>query len=448
MYLQKRWKLVSRLVALAVIFVMVIGLTVGCGSSQGATNNSNQSDTQKETPKEAPKDAPKDAAAGKSEQGLHKLTQEDIVGIFSANTEAAYQDQTMKEGVKSVDIKDVQLTEEEKQKIRAMKLKIGIEQDHLDDAMKWVQQAIKDQCKDLNIEVKSVWIAQAQDNISQMTDYQRIEAIAQNYDCIFTPVTDAATSSDVLKKIMKKTKVGFLLSIPFGLDWNDPNFAGASDIDAYKAGIYSAKAAVKILNGKGTIGTIGYINGKKGSVQTCTQRYKGWDKVLKENPDIKVVEKWFDDPAQTKAVVSSLLSSNPDIKVLLIDWANPPADQAQQVFKERGLKPWKDIAMVTIDFDNTIIVPMAKDGPDNNYTGAFISQTWYTAGANQVKLFAKKVLYGDKAPKYVVSPPLPVTTFDNLKTHATKVIPQGFQVPSDIMNLKDSWPLGVEDQWK
>jgi ABC-type sugar transport system substrate-binding protein len=239
-----------------------------------------------------------------------------------------------------------------------------------------------------------------------------------------------------------------LLSVPFGLDWNDPNFIGISDIDAHQAGVYSAKAAVKILNGKGAIGTIGYINGKKGAIQTCAQRYKGWDEVFKENPDVKVVQKWFDDPAQSKSVISSLLSSNPDIKVLLVDWANPPADQAQQVFKERGLKPWKDISLVTIDLDNTVSIPMAMSGPDNNYTGAFITQTWYGAGANLVKLYAKKLLDAQKAPKYVVSPPLPVTTWENLQTHYTKAVPKDWQIPAEIMNLKNPWPLGVEDQWK
>jgi ABC-type sugar transport system substrate-binding protein len=382
--------------------------------------------------------------------GLHKLTQQDILDIYSPTSDAVYQDTTMKTGIKSAALKDVQLTEAEKAKIRTMKLNIGIEQDHLDDAMKWVQQAIKDQCADLGITVKSVWIATAMDSgsISQLADYQRIEAIAQNYDCIFSAVTDTSTSSDILKKIMKKTKMSLLLSVPFGLDWNDPNFAGISDIDAYTAGIYSAKAAIKILGGKGTIGTVGFIAGYKGTINTCYQRYRGWDKVFAENPGVKVVQKWFDDPNQTKAVVSSLMSANPDIKVLLIDWANPPADQAQQVFKERGLKPWKDISMVTIDFDNTVIVPMAKDGPDNNYAGAFITQTWYAAGANMVKLYIKKLLYGDKAPKYVVSPPLPVTTYNNLRTHAELVVPAGFQIPAEITKLTNQSQLGVSNQWK
>lgn len=432
MYRAKKRKSSLRLIALSLVFVMVMALA-GCGSSQ--------SGDQKVTPKDG-------STASTSDQGLHKLTKEDVVGIFKTGTESVYQDASMKQGVKATDVKDIQLTEEEKQKIRGMNLKIGFELDHMADAMLWMQRGVQDVAKDLGITVKDNWIASAQNNMAQAEDYQRIEAIAQNYDAIFTLPTDTATSGEILKKIMKKTKVGFFASVPLGLDWNDPNYLGVSDTDAYQAGVYSAEAAIKILNGKGTIGTIGYINGKQGSVMTCAQRYAGWDKVLKANPNVKVVQKWFDNPAQSKDVISSLLASNPDIKVLLVDWSNPPADLAQQVFKERGLKPWKDISLVSIDLDNVISVPMAKTGPDNNYTGAFITQDWYGVGANMINMYAKQLLTQNKAPKYVVSPPLPVTTWNSLKTHQSLATPAGLQIPPEVMNLKDQWELDIEKQWK
>lgn len=428
-----------RFIALLVATAVLAGIISGCDTTAPIKSDVGAPASASTAP---------DADTASDPGGLYKLTQDDILEIYSTQTDARYKDDTMSDGVKPSDLSKIQLTDEEKDKIRAMNLTVAIEQDHLDDAMKLAQQAIKDQCADLNITVKDVWIATAQDGASQMTDYQRIEAIAQNYDCIFTAPSGVANSSEILKKIMKKTKVGYLLSVPFDLDWNDPNFAGISDIDAYQAGVYSAKAAIKILNGQGTLGTIGYINGHTGAIQTCAERYRGWDDVFAQNPDIKVVQEWFDDPAQSKAVTSGLLSANPNVKVLLIDWANPPADQAQQAFKERGLVPWKDISLVTIDMDNTITVPMALDGPNNNYAGAFISQTWYSAGANLVKQYAKHLLYGNDAPKYVVSPPLPVTTYDNMRTHFEKVVPAtGFEIPKQITELQNQWPLGVEDIW-
>lgn len=446
-------KRTKKILALGLSCMMMIASAAGCGStqSQPADQPAAQTAETQQNPSAEPtgQDETKDSA----EEGLHKLTQQDILDIYDPVVKAEYKDDSMSEAVKSGTGADLKLTEEEKDKIRSMNLKIALEQDHLDDSMKLIQQAFRDQCEDLNIELSDIWVATAQDGASQMEDYQRIEAIAQDYDAIFTCPSDAAMETEILKKIMKKTKLGCMLAVPFDLDWNDPNFIGITDIDAYQAGIYSAEAAVKILNGQGKIGTIGYINGKNGTINTCYQRYKGWDDVLAKYPDVEVVDEWYDDPAESKSVITGLLASNPDIKVLLIDWANPPADNAQTAFKELGYEAWKDISMVTIDIDNTITIPMATDGPDHNYTGAFVAQTWYTAGANLVKMYCKNLLAeetGETYPKFVVSSPLPVTVYENLKTNFTYCVPESvteIPVPAEIDALENQWDLGVEDIW-
>ena len=241
----------------------------------------------------------------------------------------------------------------------------------------------------------------------------------------------------------------FLCSAPFGVDWkNNHNFVGVVDADGYLAGVYSAEAAIRILNGTGKLGVVGFVGGREGTFHTVYERYRGWNDVFKKHPEVKIVQKWFDDPAKAGEVVSSMLAANPDIKVLLIDWANPPANQAETIFRQRGLKPWKDIVMVTIDLDNTVVVPMAKSGPNNNYTAAFVTQTWYNVGKLWGLIFAKHMLYGNKAPKYVVSPPLPITVWNNLKTHYIKAVPADYPIPPEVKRLTNQWPLGVKDQWK
>lgn len=421
-------KKIQSLMHMSITIIVIAALFAGC-TSPAKKNEANQDN------------APTDG------KGLYKLTQKDVLDIYEKGIQMQYQDIHMKAPVKSASLADIELTDAEKEKIRAMKLKIAFEKDALDDAGKWQLQGAKEVADDLGIEIKDTWIAADKTGVNQLDDYQRIEAIAQNYDAIFTLPIDLAATSELLKKIMKKTKVGFLASAPFDLNWNDPNFIGVSDADGYMAGVYSAKAAIKIVNGQGKIGKIGWVNGKNGSFHTVQKRYEGWDSVFKKNPDVKVVEKWYDSPVNAKQVISSMLASNPDIKVLLIDFANPPADQAQAILKERGLKPWKDIAMVTIDLDNTITVPMATSGPDNNYTAAFVSQTWYAVGKNLIKLYAKHLLDGDKAPKFIASPPLPMTTWNNLKTNYKAAVPANFVIPKEITELPDQWPLGVEDQW-
>lgn len=421
-----RTKKLGSFIRSSISFIVIAALMAGCTSP--ATQNSNDSSSSEKA-------------------SLYKLTQEDVLEIYDEGTQMKYQDIHMDEPVESATAEEVELTEEEKEKIRAMDLKVAFEKDALDDAGKWQLQGAQEVADDLGIEIKDTWIAADKTGVNQLDDFQRIEAIAENYDAIFTLPVDLAATSEVLKKIMDKTKVGFLASAPFDLDWNHPNFVGVSDADGYMAGVYSAKAAIKIANGEGTIGKIGWVNGQNGSFHTVQKRYEGWDSVFKENPDVKVVEKWYDSPVNAKQVISSMLAANPDIKVLLIDFANPPADQAQAILKERGLQPWKDISMVTIDLDNTVAVPMATSGPDNNYTGAFVSQTWYSVGKNLMKLYAKHLLYGDEAPKFVASPPLPITTFENLKTNYETAVPSNYEIPKEVTDLKDQWPLGVEDQW-
>jgi hypothetical protein len=64
------------------------------------------------------------------------------------------------------------------------------------------------------------------------------------------------------------------------------------------------------------------------------------------------------------------------------------------------------------------------------------------------EIYAKHLLYGDKAPKYVVSPPLPMTTWENLKTHYVKAVPSDYPISPEVDKLTNQWTLGVEDQWK
>jgi ABC-type sugar transport system substrate-binding protein len=419
-----------RILAFVLIIGLISGLTIGCSNNTNV--NKNNSQTQSSVSKE----------------GLYKLTENDVIQMFKPGVYGIYQDKTMKDAVKAVGPDAVQLTEEEKQKIRQMNLKVIVETNHVDDAWKWQLGGLEEVAKDLNIKIDKVWIAPDTSSLAQLEDYQKIERIAQNYDGFFTLPMDAAASSDILKRIMEKTTLVTLCSAPLGIDWNHPNWGGVVDADGYLAGVYSAEAAIKILNGQGALGVVGFVGGREGVFHTVQERYRGWNDVFKEHQDVKIYQEWFDDPSKAGDVVASMLAAHPDIKVLLIDWANPPANQAVTVFQQRGLKPWKDIAMVTIDLDNTIVVPMAQTGPDNNYTAAFVTQTWYNVGRLWGLLFAKHVLYGNEAPKYVVSPPLPITTWNNLKTHYIKAVPETYPIPQEVMALTNQWPLGVEDQWK
>ena len=418
-------KLTKRIAA-AVIAAVMICTCAGCRNGSSDNSAASTADSEKQT-------------AAPEEGKYHKLTKEDIMSVYSSVGKEVYKDMSMDEGIASADASKLALTEEEKEKIRAMKLKVAIEKDALDDAGKWQIAGMQEVADDLGIDIANTWIASDKTGNSQTDDYVRFEAVADQYDALFTLAVDMASSSEILKKIMKKTKVGFICSAPFDVDWEDENFIGVSDADNYLAGVYSAQAAVDILGGKGKIGMIGWENGHSGNFHTCWQRYQGWADVLAENPDIETVEKWYDAPANSKQVISGLLASNPDIDLLLIDFANPPADEAQALLKEQGYTAWEDIAMVTIDTDATIAIPMAKDGPDNNYVAAFAGQDWYGAGKNIMLMYARNLLDGANAPKFVAAPPTPVSVYENLKTNYEILAPKGWDIPEEVMALDNQW---------
>jgi len=438
----------KRKIAIALVTAMSAAmLMAGCGVKGAAPAATTQvADTQATTAKTV-------ATASDGETSLHVLTKEDITEMYNPDASASFKDATMEKAIVSGSSEELELTEAEKEIIRGMKLRIGLEQDHLDDAMKLIQQAFRDQCQDLGIELSDIWMAADQDGGSQMNDYQNFLAIADQYDGFFTCLSDASINSDILKQIMEKTNVGFMLAVPFDLDWANPNFVGITDINAYEAGVSSAKAAIKILNGQGKIGTIGYVNGQNGSINTCYQRYLGWDEVFKANPDVPVVQAWYDNPSDSKAVVAALLAANPDIKTLLVDWSYPPADNAMQACQELGLVPGKDISLVSIDFDNVVTIPMASKGAES-YAAACVAQTWYTAGANLVKMYARHILDEGKNVKFVASNPAPVTTPMNVKTNFRIIVPEtvsAIPMPKEIEALSDQWTLeelGVENIWK
>lgn len=436
-------KLKKRILAAILAAGMAYSLA-GCGMDSSSTSSSSAessaSSESAEVSQSSDESSSSSAEQETTEEGrYHKLTKDDIMAVYSPVGKEVYQDMSMDEGIPSSDAAELTLTEEEKEQIRSMGLRIAIEKDALDDAGKWQVAGMQEVAEDLGIEVADIWVAADKTGNSQTDDYVRFEAIADQYDAFFTLPVDLASSSEILMQIMEKTKVGFICSAPFGVDWDHENFIGVSDADNYLAGVYSAQASVDILGGKGKIGVIGWENGHSGSFHTCWQRYQGWEDVFAENPDIETVEAWYDQPANAKQVVSGLLASNPDIELLLIDFANPPADEAQALLKEMGYTAWDDISVVTIDTDATIAIPMASDGPDNNYVAAFAGQDWYGAGKNIMLMYAKHLLDSENAPKFVAAPPTPVSVYENLKTNYEILAPEGWDIPQEVMALENQW---------
>jgi ABC-type sugar transport system substrate-binding protein len=383
-----------------------------------------------------------------SEKGFYKLTQQDIEEIFETAAYGEYFDQTvMTEPVTSSGPESVLLTEEEKEKIRGMNLVVAEETWGVNDPMEQMIDGLEEVMKELNVRFEDKWLAPEISSEAQIQDWQRFEAIAGNYDGFFTIALDQASGTDIIGRIMEKTMVTFIVSPVWGIPFDDPNFGGFADADAYLGGLYSAEAAIKILNDSGTLGTMGWAAGRDGVFHSVAERYRAWNDVFAKYPDLTVKQTWFDNPDTGGEVVAGFLASNPDIRVLLIDWSDSPAIQAMEVLGQLGLKAWEDIVIVTMDTADGICIPMALDGPDNNMIAAYVPLTWYHTGRLWGLVWAKNIVTGGKGPKYVTSPPMPVTVYENLETMYKKSVPKGWPIPKEVEELKNQWPLGVEDVW-
>ena len=425
----------KKIISIVTAGVLAGTMLVGCGGSNEAATTSASS--KKAEVKEEVKDASVEKIVEEVDStGLYTLTADDIKEISKDLGSAVYKDQTMDEGIEGVSAEAVSLTDEEIQKIKDMNLEIGVEFGANGDTYKWMNAGIDEACEALGITVKDTWYSTDQANLTQLEDYMKILSVANNYDAFVTLPMDAASQSEVLLQIQDIIPVEYMSTAPFNADWNAENFCGVTDVDAYKAGQMTAKAAVKILGETGgKIGTVGYINGHEGSLLTCKLRYDGWDDVLGEN-GIEPVEVWYDNPEEAKPVIQSMLSANPDINVLLVDWSGYAGNQALQVIKEMGLTG-RDIKIVCIDLDDTTAIPMGEDA--DSPSAALVAQPWYAVGRDCIYQMAYHFLYPDKTPKFIASTPEPVATHYNIKNVYKNSVPASYDIPETITNLDDQW---------
>lgn len=157
-------------------------------------------------------------------EGLHYLTKEDIAQIYNPDALASYQDDTMAEPVVSGTAEELALTDEEIEQIRAMDLTICLQQDHLDDAMKLIQQAFQDACDELGITLGSIWMAADQSGAAARSDYENFLSVTDEYDAFFTCLSDASLNTDILKEIMEEIHTADVCQLQQFADLLPPRF--------------------------------------------------------------------------------------------------------------------------------------------------------------------------------------------------------------------------------
>jgi ABC-type sugar transport system substrate-binding protein len=203
--------------------------------------------------------------------------------------------------------------------------------------------SIKSEAKKRGIELQFADAQQKQENqIKALRSF-----VAQGVDVIaFSPVVETGWEP-VLREI-KKANIPVILS-DRAVDVTDDSlyvtFIGADFIEeGRRAGNFLAKAT----GGKAVIAE---LQGTPGSAPAL-DRKKGFEEVISKYPDMKIVKSQSGDftRAKGKEVMESFLKS-PDAKQINALYAHNDdmALGAIQAMEEAGLKPGKDITIVSID---------------------------------------------------------------------------------------------------
>ena len=204
-------------------------------------------------------------------------------------------------------------------------------------------ESIKAEAAKRGIELKFADAQQKQENqIKALRSF-----IAQGVDVIaFSPVVETGWEP-VLREI-KKAKIPVVLSDRAVAVTDDSLFVTFIGSDFIEEGRRAANWLVKASGGKAVIAE---LVGTPGSAPAI-DRKKGFEEVLSKNPEMKIVKSQSGDftRAKGKEVMEAFLKA-PDAKQInaLFAHNDDMALGAIQAMEEAGVKPGKDILIVSID---------------------------------------------------------------------------------------------------
>jgi galactofuranose transport system substrate-binding protein len=207
-------------------------------------------------------------------------------------------------------------------------------------------ESIKSAAKEAGIDLKFSDAQQKQENqIKAIRSF-----IAQKVDVIaFSPVVESGWET-VLKEA-KAAKIPVILSDRAVDVKDDTLWVSFMGSDFVEEGRRAANWLVEDLNKRGMKGDVNIVElqGTVGSAPAI-DRKKGFEEILKSHPNLKVTRSQTGDftRAKGKEVMEAFLKADKKIQVLFAH-NDDMAIGAIQAIEEAGLKPGKDIIIVSID---------------------------------------------------------------------------------------------------
>jgi len=256
------------------------------------------------------------------------------------------------QGEKPTWAKDLILTEEEKEEIRAGNYKGAILCHLSKDYPIW--NGVRDVWKDLGIE-EVIFISAEFDSAKQAADVET--ALAREPDCMVTLVLDHVTGAKAFQPAVDEGVVLALLSnLPQGYVAGE-DYVGIVTDDLWGMGRAAAELLAEALDGKGKVGMVFH----DADFWITNQRDNAFRAVIQnEFPDIEIVdEKGISGGAgEAETAASAMITQHPEIEAIYSCWDAP----AEGILAACRAANRSDIKIVSIDLNETLALDMALDG--------------------------------------------------------------------------------------
>ena len=290
-------------------------------------------------------------------------------------------------------IETVKLTEEQAEKARAAKFRVGVVMQTMDiDWSKLVVAGIADTLKKYGAELVGVTNPsfQADKQIAQIGDMIQLKPDA----IISIPVDNTATAAAYKTIGAAGIKLILMHQVPQGLSYPTDYQAVISPDNRGNGQVAAEMLAAHIPQG-GVAGLVDFGV----DFFTTNERTRQVEAWFRDNrPDVTLKKVEFIDTTKVGDVAANFLTANPDIQGLYVVW-DAPAMQVASALRSQG----KDIPITTIDLGIEAGLELASCG----LIKGIAAQQPYDQGVAEAEA-ALQVLLGNQPPPWIVLPAIPV----------------------------------------
>ena len=290
-------------------------------------------------------------------------------------------------GEKPVSPENVQLSPEEKKKLRLGKYRVAISFHYTGTAWAELHEAgIRDELDQYGIEIISVMDAHFDADLQN----KQLESIGiQRPDAVIAIPTDDRETAKAFQNLSEVTKLVFISNIPEGIERN--SYVSYVSVNEWENGANVGRLIGNYFKDSKQAKIAFIIHG---AVFSGTRvRDMAARKIIAENfPEIEVVaNKGFGTIENAHQLCKDILSVNPDIQGIYVSW-DRPALEVIRALEELGRD---DIAIFTTDLDHEIARYMEK-----GIVKGLSTQRPYEQG-RAVALAVEKALVDSNIPKYI-----------------------------------------------